>query len=464
VYNHSHRTAWYDWGLPTRDRNGNDIFERVDRQYSPHQIGDYATLEGYGAVLKLRRKLSERATWHLGATLAGNDIDTRGHYPVFADAVPDAQGNVGLQFRHFTDQKSGVFATNYFTLSARTGAFQHNLAFGVDVLAGNTRGREISAASTDELPGNVESMNIFEPVFTQRLTENYTFTGGYTTPQRVRLLGGYIEDQINIGRFSALLAVRYDRYVNQADVNGEEIENELLNPNLGLVYRLRDDLSIYGSYTQGFAPQLTQNPAAGGPFDPLYSKQVEAGIKGLWWGGRLTTTAGLYQIRRVNELVPANDPAQPERLRQTGETRSEGLEVDVSGALTPYLNIIAGYAYNDARIARSTVQGDVGSALPNAPRHLSSAWLRYDLSGPLHGLSLGAGFRTVGERFGAFNRSRFTGYTLLDGALYYRRRGLAVSVNGYNLTDESYITGVWSDFYAQRGLPRNLMVRVALDQ
>lgn len=461
LYSRGKRSAWYDWGIPTRDEDGTEIAERVSMQYTHAQQGDFAELTSYGALVDVQHRFSDAVSWTTGVSVSGNDIVTEGHYPQFARAVPTAEGDVGLQFRFFDAERSGIFLTNHVTARGATGVVRHRVVAGLDIFAGSGTGREITAANTAELPDNVQPQNVYAPDFSRRLSGNYVFTGGFGTPQSVQFMGVYVQDLIEVGdALKALVGLRYDRHRSVQDVGGDATENNPLLPNLGVVLSPARPLSLYASYTTGFLPQMTQDPAVGGPFDPLHSRQLEAGIKADWLDGRLTTTTSVYQIRRVNELIQANDPANPQRLTQAGETRSEGVEVDVAGSVTPGWNVVANYAYNFARVSESDDASVIGVDLPNAPRHLARLWSRLNLGEVQNvGIATAAGVSHSGSRLGAFDGTRYPGYTTLDGALYLRLPGFSVAVNGYNLLGRSYIAGVWADFYAQRGMPRNFMVR-----
>jgi outer membrane receptor protein involved in Fe transport len=62
-------------------------------------------------------------------------------------------------------------------------------------------------------------------------------------------------------------------------------------------------------------------------------------------GGSLTATLAFYHLTKQDVLTP--DPVDPEFSVQIGAARSRGIELDVSGALTPALELIASLAYTD---------------------------------------------------------------------------------------------------------------------
>lgn len=469
LYTRTNRQAWFDWGLPTRDVAGNDIFRQVSQQYSPHQQGDQTLLTTAGAIVTLRRELGASVSWTSGLTVSGNRTDTQGHYPEFG--LPAANGDVSLVYRNANSEQAGLFASNYLTSAFSTGGIEHRLVTGLDLFSGRGQVLEISAENTASLPTNVPTTNFLNPAAASvdangvpRLTRNYVFNGGYNGYERSSFVGAYAQDQISLTSWmTALLGVRVDEFRTTQGLDARSIRNRPFNPNLGLVIRPRATLSLYGSYTQGFEPQLNQDPDAGGPFDPLYSRQFEAGVKKGWRNGRLFSSASVFRLQRVNQLVSAGDSSRPELLVQTGEARSEGVELDVVGAITNDWRIVANYANTFARVFSAANPALVGRQLANAPRQMGAIWTTYTLPrGALAGTMLGAGVNAVGTRLGSSQFRRYPGYTTVDATLRTRVGGATLALNAYNLGNVQYASGIWSDFYAQRGAPRNYLVTLTV--
>src|SRR4028119_759714 len=105
-------------------------------------------------------------------------------------------------------------------------------------------------------------------------------------------------------------------------------------------------------------------------------------------------------------MAITSDPNDPFASIQTGEQRSRGVELDVAGQILPGWNVIASYAYTDARITQDN-EYEVGNQLVNVPENSASLWTTYELqSGALKGLGFGVGLRYVGEREGDLENSR----------------------------------------------------------
>jgi outer membrane receptor protein involved in Fe transport len=116
------------------------------------------------------------------------------------------------------------------------------------------------------------------------------------------------------------------------------------------------------------------------------------------FGGRLTSTISAYHLTRQN--VTVDDPSYPGFSIQTGEQRSQGVEVNAQARIVDGWDLLAFYAYTNGEITEDTTFAP-GSQLANTPRHSGGLWTTWTFPrGPLKGLGAGAGFRYVGERPG----------------------------------------------------------------
>jgi outer membrane receptor for ferric coprogen and ferric-rhodotorulic acid len=85
--------------------------------------------------------------------------------------------------------------------------------------------------------------------------------------------------------------------------------------------------------------------------------QMELGAKAEWLGGRLLTTAAVYEIVKENVVVANPDPnaglnGVPLSVA-IGEATSRGFELDFVGDLTAIWTMTLGYAYNDVKRSHS---------------------------------------------------------------------------------------------------------------
>ena len=233
------------------------------------------------------------------------------------------------------------------------------------------------------------------------------------------------------------------------------------SPYAGLTFAVTPQVSAYVSYSDAFTPQ-TQLRFGGGVIAPIVGKQIEVGVKGEFFDRRLSASAAVYRIREVNRSQA--DPINTGFFVAQGETESKGVELEVSGRITPRWNVYAGYAYNQNRYVRdATSAGLPLNAL--TPRHNIKLWSQYRFTeGVLEGLSIGLGVNAYGSASGGngVTNTHRPGFGVVNAAIGYRispRWSVALNIN--NLTDKVYWQRVYttgrSNFY---GEPRNLSLTV----
>ena len=150
---------------------------------------------------------------------------------------------------------------------------------------------------------------------------------------------------------------------------------------------------------------------------------------------RLSATLALYHITLTNLPVLENQFVTV----PTGEQRSQGIELDVSGEILSGWNVIAGYAYTDAEITEDTTERE-GNKLTNIPENTVNFWTTYTLQqGSLEGLGFGFGLYFIGDRPGdSDNTFELPSYTRADAAIFYEKDKFRTALNFKNLFDQDY--------------------------
>jgi iron complex outermembrane receptor protein len=360
--------------------------------------------------------------------------------------------------------------TTYLNWDFGTGRVKHQTVFGIDgTLDGRTiQGYATLATQRVYLPNPDFSWATYDdsPAALQRAIDAGEYVAGWE--ERTTLVAAYFQDQITFSeKWKALVGGRIERHayrnryfdlLSRETTSTDTLSAFAFSPRAGLVFQPNRKVSIYASYTQGFQPQYGSNRGSGGPFPPEKSRQYEVGTKTEWLGGRLLGTVAAYYIQKYDVLAP--DPTDPDGLRllQIDNVVSKGIEASLQGQLTPRLNVIANYAYNEA-----TTPGDAGfdfnaaGWFPNAPNHNANLWATYRF--PL-GLKLGAGFNHLSKRSTFVPGFEIPGYTTVDASLSYGRKGFNVNLGLFNLTDATYFHGVYGPANLWPGNPRSFRLTV----
>lgn len=348
------------------------------------------------------------------------------------------------------------------TATLQSAMLSHTLVTGIDY-------QRYGATQNKYIDDVANTISVINPDYSKDDFSSYPLPDKYQNDrQDIRQTGLYFQDLISVGqKLKVLLAGRYEDYsylskpvsIENWSQDNDSSSVRVFLPRAGVVYSFTNNHSVYGSYSQSFKPQYSNNRGAGGPFPPQKGKQIELGYKGLYFKGRLMSTVALYSIAYVNILKP--DPGDPSGLKQIavpGMT-SKGAEVTFQGNVDQF-NIIAGYAYNRVIFSDDSPLGPKGGRYDNAPGHIANLWVKYNFAekSKLKGLTLSAGGKYVGNRLGMASNPHFIlpAYFLLDAAVNYNAGKFNISVNGFNLLNTKYVIGGWgTDLLVPVGMPVN---------
>jgi iron complex outermembrane receptor protein len=282
-------------------------------------------------------------------------------------------------------------------------------------------------------------------------------------------VGVYVQDQLKIDdHWVVVLGGRQDwadsSVISYQTNRRTGSKDQAFSGNAGLLYQFDFGLSPYVSYSQSFAPQ-SGTDAAGQAFDPTRGEQVEAGVHYQPPGTETIVSAAVYRLVETNSLTA--DPSNAGFSVQTGETRSQGVEIEARTQLGD-LGLVASYAYVDARITDSNDAGEEGERVSGVPLNAFALWADYrtDSLG-LKGLRLGGGVRYQGAANIIGTTADTKGRTLYDamvsydlGALTPSLEGATWTLNARNLLDEDYVNCVAADG-CRFGDPRTIVGSVS---
>ncbi|MEN0107927.1 MAG: TonB-dependent siderophore receptor [Pseudomonas sp.] len=343
------------------------------------------------------------------------------------------------------------------------GDFEHTSLVGLDYLYGQWDYKVRRGAAPN--------LDIFDPHYGSPISLNSGYSADeFSTTKRTGL---YAQDQIKYAdHWIFLVGGRQDWSKDEGEYRLYDLkskaDSDAFTGRLGLMYLFDNGLAPYASYTEAFEP-VNDLDADGNQFDPIESQQYEVGIKYAPPGTDASLTVSLFDLRRQN--VVTNDVFDV--ARQTGETRSRGVEVEGVASLNANLDIIANYTYTDIEITKSDYidgngQAEKGTAPPGVPEHSISLWANYSLhDGALKGLSVGGGVRRLIGTSGYVLESsptqdKLPAYTVVDALLAYDiDPSWRLALNANNLLDEKYVQ---SCYYASTmcyyGEERNVVASV----
>ncbi|MDP1643581.1 MAG: TonB-dependent siderophore receptor [Phenylobacterium sp.] len=295
-----------------------------------------------------------------------------------------------------------------------------------------------------------------------------------------KTVGIYVFDTLSFGdRWKLNLGLRHDEYsvsgrnVTTTAVTASEGDWSFTNYQAGLVYKPTAHGSLYLSYgTASTPPTISggdQNTSAGVGsgnlanqlLDPEETTSTEIGVKWAFFGERLSTSAALFQVNRQNAQILVDVGV----YAQAGETEVRGLELAVTGQVTPAWSVFGGYTYMESELVRGAYNNvNVGDPLANTPEHSFSLFSTYQLT---PALSLGGGAYYVSDSFGGNQGGAGGGangvyapeYWRFDAFASYRINDrLNLQLNVQNVTDEDYIARTNGVHHADYGPARQALL------
>ena len=294
--------------------------------------------------------------------------------------------------------------------------------------------------------------------------------------------GLFLTNTFSFARAALTVSGRYNRTAVQlvseedADLNGDHTF-ERFNPAVGLTYDLGDALSLYGSYSEASrAPspveltcadeddpcRLPNAFVADPPLEQVVAKTYEAGVRGRWAANRWHV--GLFRTTNDDDIlfISAGELTNEGFFDNVGETRREGIELNVEGRLGNRVDWSIDYTWLDATFREnfevtspnnpasvdSEIEVTNGDQLPLIPNHLLKTGFRITATDKL---AFGGELLSSGELRYRGDEGNFVeeieGYTVLNLRVQYRLGDHAeVFVNIDNVLDEEYGTfGVFGE-------------------
>ena len=248
---------------------------------------------------------------------------------------------------------------------------------------------------------------------------------------------------------------------------------DFTNYQAGLVFKPTEDSSLYVSYGTASTPPGTaggdQNSnATNGTgnlltdvLEPEDSKSFEAGAKVNVFNDALALSGAVFKTTRKNAQIQIADGV----YAQVGETQVKGVELGVSGNITPKWQAFGGYTYMDSELVKGAYNGvNQGDPLANTPKNTFSLFSTYRV---VRGLSLGGGAYYVAKTFGGnqggagggANKVYMPSYWRFDAfASYVVNDRVDLQLNVQNLTDEHYFSKTNGTHYATPGATRQAIL------
>ncbi|AKZ62103.1 TonB-dependent receptor [Herbaspirillum hiltneri N3] len=324
----------------------------------------------------------------------------------------------------------------------RTGELGHLVLLGLDYADSRT---------TDRFPNSITAMpgfDLYNPVYGNNATIVRSATPRIEQ-YPLRQTGLYLQDQVKWGKLVITGGLRHDsannantRVLPAAGTSTETYSQSASKTTgrIGTVYLFESGWAPYVSLSTSFTPEIGRD-VTGQLLKPSTGRQVEAGLRYQPDNARFSYTASIFNLVRNN--VSTTAPQDPDGVVQTGEVKSQGLELEARAEIARNLSIVAQYTYLDTEITQSN-NGDRGLAQPGAARHSASVWTKYsfNLNDATRAYS-GLGLRYLGKarsyQDSANRNVTNPAFGLLDAALGLEQGPWRLSLNVNNLLNRQLL-------------------------
>lgn len=342
-------------------------------------------------------------------------------------------GNNNYLFMQTIDKQVSVqqATDDYFRAKFKTLSIKHTISTGM-----NYSQYTISDYGPDENDNNVFTIG---PLNSS--THLAAFQPANTFQYRLgtRQLGFYGQDLIEYGRFHFFGAIRHTSYRSWGN-NSTPVTIGKITPIAGVVIDLTKQVSIYGSWVNGFTP----NYSIGTDKKLLPSQTTtnfEAGVKTQFFRKKLDLVASIYRLDQSNYPVLA--AGYTNRYKVLPGMRTQGVDIDLSGTILPGWQISGSFTYADFKFLSNTLQQYI---VPAQPKIKYSLYTSYVIQNGM--------FKHAGMAFGVYGNSSssassyYPKYTLgaqheIDLNFFYTYRKLKLNFGITNLENRN-IYGVSS--------------------
>lgn len=455
-----------DRGVPSVNRNSgpNEPLQGFEDTFFGSAQANKTTLEAHLVRARIEHEFSQQLRANVTANFADYDKFYQNLYA--SDTLLVSGGTFpGVELDGYLDttERENLIVQANLVGEFAIGPLQHTVLFGFEY------GHQETANARND---NVFALNGDDQLFIAFTDPLMIPDFAFSNPVRDResevdFTSVYLQDQIDLnGQFKVLVGLRYDSFdIDVLDII-EENDNDTTGgrfsrkdtettPRLGLIWKPQENVSVYASYSETFLPRsgdqfLTLNLDSQST-RPQFFENREVGLK---WDLRpdLSLTLAAFELDR--ESYTSVDPQDPSQVTVIEGSETTGFEIQLTGNLTEFWAITAGYSSLDGEVQVADGSGNNGNATRQTPDNMFSVWNNFQLSERLR-LGIGATYQDsffVRED----NAVEVPDYTRLDAALFWDvSESLRLQLNVENLLDEEYFPDAHSNNNISTGRPLN---------
>ncbi|MEM7582638.1 MAG: TonB-dependent siderophore receptor [Acidobacteriota bacterium] len=465
-YEYADHERFVDRGIPTGD-DGRPVEALEDIVFGDRDL-NINELEAHLLRARLEHNFSDSLKGNFSAFYGDYDKLYQNFY---ASGYDQSTNIVELDGYVDITQRQNTILSGDLIKELESGSVRHTLIFGTEYIdTSSDQNRFNSFFDTSAADGTSTDRARFLATRPINLTngvgvlaDGRTTRNSFTTDLNddtrvgIEVFSFYVQDEIELSeKFDLTLGARFDSFdievFNVPANDTRSRKDEEISPRLGLVFKPKEDVSLYASYSESFLPrsgeQFANINGDNNRLDPNTFANLEAGVK--WdFSQRLSLTAAVFEIEQESPVVSDSDAATFDVI----ETTVDGVELQLQGQVSDRWFISAGYSFLDGE------QADGVRRPRELPEHMFSIWNSFRVS---ELFSFGLGLTYQDESFiNNSNSAVLPSYTRIDAAAYYNLSDtLRLQLNVENLTDELYFPNSHSTHQATVGAPLNARLSI----
>lgn len=284
------------------------------------------------------------------------------------------------------------------------------------------------------------------------------FVHDNTAHTRTTQEGVYLTTRLNLADpLKVILGGRVDWYdYDDRRGDGDYKVTRNLTRYAGVIYDLNDQYSVYASYTDIFTPQ-SEKDFSGSPLKPIVGENYEIGLKGEYFGGALNASVAVFQTdqeNRASESPIRFGCPQTACYDPSGLIRSQGIDLELQGALSENWQVGAGYTYTRAHVIKDADASKENKQYDtDTPEHLFKLSTVYHLQGALEKARIGGNVYWQSRMYNDVSLAPAAGnYRLEQGSYavadvmagYQVNKHLDLQLNANNIFDRVYYSAIGS--------------------
>lgn len=412
----------------------------------------YAKTKQSSATSILKHSMNEQ--WQLNGSVSWQHYN-RDYYAI-ERIQAQANGDFYRPLNRTKNDEQYLMAQISLSGKFKTGQFQHIFLTGIDVDSYDTK------AWTYNQPAIYDTINILNPTKFKARTDipNVKEIRMVATP--ILRLGAYVQDLISLtNQIKLMLGLRWsyqdakpattnDLITGKSTLAAQKTD-QAFSPRAGLVYQPTKHTSLFASYANSFSIN-SGTDVYGNALAPSIIDQFEVGVKNDLFSGALTANITAYSIINNNlaqTALFAADGVTPNNNTNlkalTGQTKSDGIEIDVTAHPIKGLDLMAGYSYNFIRYTKTPdAKGNFveGERLQNSVGSTANGSVFYHLKAWKFGTSIvytgprTAGFNNTKGQTQNYNRLfPVADFTTIDLSVGYSWKQVNLMAKVSNLTN-----------------------------